>query len=182
VFGAAVQGALLSGLTTPIIAPTQATKFDKVLADFSRKLLGGDACEKTEILDDDRQPALDDDGKLKIKYQTCSDENAWRRIGVAPCGTELRVRSTVVDGELRIEGARILPTAWCAEAGSVFAIDTVLTDVAVPSLPAQVWYRLVRALLYDDVRFVIWPTVGGAAIGIVVSLLVRRSGRGRRAS
>lgn len=92
-------------------------------------------------------------------------------------GTEQRVRSTVVDGELRIEGARILPTALCAEAGSVFAIDAVLTDVAVPSLPAQVGYRLVRALLYDDVRFVIWPTVGGVIIGGVISLLVRRSRR-----
>jgi len=81
-----------------------------------------------------------------------------------------------------MEDARILPTARCAEAGSVFAIDTVITDVAVPSLPVQAGYRLVRALLYDDVRFVIWPTVGGAAIGIVVSLLVRRSGRRRQAS
>ncbi len=53
-------------------------------------------------------------------------------------GTEQRIRSRVVDGELRIEGARILPTAWCAEAGSVFALAAVLTDVAVPSLPAQV--------------------------------------------
>jgi len=97
-------------------------------------------------------------------------------------GTEQRIRSTVVDGELRIEGARILPTARCAEAGSVFAIEAVLTDVAVPSPPTQVWYRLVRALLYDDVRFVIWPTVAGAAIGGVISLLVRRSRRGRQAS
>jgi hypothetical protein len=94
-------------------------------------------------------------------------------------GTELRIGSTVVDGELRIEGARILPTAWCAEAGSVFALDAVLTDVAVPSLAAQVGYRLVRALLYDDVRFVIWPTVGGVIIGSVISLLVRRSRRRR---
>jgi uncharacterized surface protein with fasciclin (FAS1) repeats len=94
-------------------------------------------------------------------------------------GTEQRIRSRFIDGDLRIEGARILPTAWCAEAGSVFAIDAVITDVAVPSLPAQVGYRLVRALLYDDVRFVIWPTVGGVVIGSVVSLLVRRSGRRR---
>jgi len=94
-------------------------------------------------------------------------------------GTELRVRSRVVDGELRVEGARVLPTAWCAEAASVFALDAVITEVAVPSLPARVGYRLVRALLYDDVRFVIWPTVGGVAIGSVISLLVRRSGRRR---
>ncbi|MEY3020368.1 MAG: Fasciclin domain, partial [Actinomycetota bacterium] len=92
-------------------------------------------------------------------------------------GSELRIRSRVVAGELRLEGALILPTAWCAEAGSVFAIDAVITEVAVPSLPARVGYRLVRALLYDDVRFVIWPTVGGFVVGGTISLLVRRSGR-----
>jgi hypothetical protein len=94
-------------------------------------------------------------------------------------GTEQRIRSRVVDGELRIEGARILPTAWCAEAGSVFAIDAVITEVDVPSLPARVGYRLVRALLSDDVRFVVRPTVGAVIIGSVVSLLMRRSGRRR---
>ncbi len=62
----------------------------------------------------------------------------------------------------------------------MFAIDAVITDVAVPSLPAQVGYRLVRALLYDDVRFVIWPTVSGVVIGGVVSAAIRR--RRRRAS
>ena len=38
-------------------------------------------------------------------------------------------------------------------------------------------YRLVRSLLYDDVRFVIWPVVGAVVVGGVISLVVRRSGR-----
>jgi uncharacterized surface protein with fasciclin (FAS1) repeats len=97
-------------------------------------------------------------------------------------GTEQRIRSRVGDGELRVEEALILPAAWCADAGSVFAIDAVITEVAVPSLPVQVGYRLVRALLYDDIRFMIWPTVGGVLLGGVVSLLVRRAGRRRSAA
>eukprot|EP00959_Pyramimonas_sp_CCMP1952_P077105 1611692-Pyramimonas_sp.AAC.1 len=46
VFGAVVQGGLLTGLTTQILTTTQERALDKVLAGFARKILGGDACKK----------------------------------------------------------------------------------------------------------------------------------------
>ena len=92
--------------------------------------------------------------------------------------SEQRTRTSVADGVLRIEGARILGTAWCTEAGSVFSIDAVITDVATPSALARAGYRLVRILFYDDVRFVIYSTVGAVLIGTIVArVVVSRSRR-----
>jgi uncharacterized surface protein with fasciclin (FAS1) repeats len=92
--------------------------------------------------------------------------------------SEQRTRTSFADGVLRIEDARILDTAWCTEAGSVFSIDAVITDVAPPSALARTGYRLVRILFYDDVRFVIYSTVGAVLIGTIVARVV--AGRSRR--
>lgn len=32
-----------------------------------------------------------------------------------------------------MEGIRLGPTAWCTEAGSIFSIDEVITEAALPS-------------------------------------------------
>lgn len=92
--------------------------------------------------------------------------------------SELRTRSSITNGVLRIEDARILETAWCTEAGSVFAIDAVITNVEPPSALARAGYRLVRILFYDDIRFVIYSTVVAALIGAIVARVV--AGRQRR--
>jgi len=68
-----------------------------------------------------------------------------------------------------IENARILGTAWCTEAGSVFSIDAVIMDVAPPSVLVRTINRIVRILLFDDIRFVIYSTVGSVLIGLLVS-------------
>ena len=77
-----------------------------------------------------------------------------------------------------IENARILGTAWCTEAGSVFSIDTVIMDVEPPSAPVWTVHRIVRMLLYDDIRFVIYSTVGStvgvALIGHFIRILIKR--------
>jgi hypothetical protein len=39
------------------------------------------------------------------------------------------------------------------------------------------WNRLVRILLYEDIRFVIYATVGAVSIGMIVSRVVTRRSR-----
>lgn len=92
-------------------------------------------------------------------------------------GSDQRTRTTSDGGVLRIEGITIGSTAWCAEAGSVLAIDGVITDVTPPSRPVWLWNRLVRIFLYDDIRFVIYATVPGVVIGSLISGVVRRRRR-----
>lgn len=75
-------------------------------------------------------------------------------------GSDQRTRTTFEGGALRIEGIGIGSTAWWTQAGSVLALDAVITDVAKPSTLEWMWNRLVRILLYEDVRFVIYATVG----------------------
>lgn len=92
-------------------------------------------------------------------------------------GSDQRTRTTADGGVLRIEGITIGSTAWCAEAGSVLAIDGVITDVTPPSRPVWLWNRLVRILLYDDIRFVIYATVPAVVIGPLIGGVVRRRRR-----
>lgn len=92
-------------------------------------------------------------------------------------GSDQRTRTTADGGVLRIEGITVGSTAWCAEAGSVLVIDGVITDVEPPSRPVWLWNRLVRILLYDDIRFGIYATVPGVLIGLLVSSVVRRRKR-----
>jgi uncharacterized surface protein with fasciclin (FAS1) repeats len=92
-------------------------------------------------------------------------------------GSDQRTRTTFEGGALRIEGIRIGSTAWCTEAGSVLSLDAVITDVAMPSTLTWMWNRLVRILLYDDIRFVIYATVGAVSIGMIVSRVVARRSR-----
>lgn len=95
-------------------------------------------------------------------------------------GSDQRTRTTLEDGALRIEGIGIASTAWCTEAGSVLSLDAVITDVAEPSTLEWVWNRLVRILLYEDIRFVIFATVAAVSIGLLVSRVgTRRSRRSR---
>jgi hypothetical protein len=44
-----------------------------------------------------------------------------------------RVRTNVEDGVYTVEGIRLSPSAWCTEAGSIFSIDEVITEVTLPS-------------------------------------------------
>ena len=103
--------------------------------------------------------------------------NHRTRTGVLTTSDQ-RTRTSVTDGVLMIENARILGTAWCAEAGSVFSIDTVIMDVTPPSAPVWTVHRIVRMLLYDDIRFVIYSTVGStvgvALIGHFIRILIKR--------
>jgi len=107
--------------------------------------------------------------------------NHRTRTGVLTASDQ-RTRTSVADGVLMIEDARILGTAWCTEAGSVFSIDTVIMDVEPPSVLVRMVHRIVRILFYDDIRFVIYSTVGSTVgavlIGHLISVFIKRRKNG----
>eukprot|EP00959_Pyramimonas_sp_CCMP1952_P197242 4124882-Pyramimonas_sp.AAC.1 len=92
VFGAVVQGALLSGLTTVVLTAPRELRLDRVLVGFAGKLLRGDACQKVEEQDEGERPVLDGWGKPVLRYRALTDAAVLRRVGIAPSGVELRVR------------------------------------------------------------------------------------------
>jgi len=47
--------------------------------------------------------------------------------------SDQRVRTKVEDGIFTVQDVRIGSTAWCTQAGSIFSIDEVITEVATPS-------------------------------------------------
>ncbi len=92
-------------------------------------------------------------------------------------GSDQRITSTYDSGVYMLENATILSTALCTQAGSVFSIDQVITNVDHPSWFAKVGYRTVRVLFYDDIRFVIYPTVGAVTIGSITAYILSRKNR-----
>ena len=92
-------------------------------------------------------------------------------------GSDQRITSTYENNTLLIETIEILPTAWCTQAGSIFSINQVLLSVEPPSALTKLWNSLVRTLLYDDIRFVIYSTIGAIAFGSIIAAIVTRIGR-----
>lgn len=88
-------------------------------------------------------------------------------------GSDARVRTSATDGVLTVNGARILPTSWCTQTGSVFSIDTVLTEAAPPSFIEQAIY--VVFFQYP------WVFLIGTAATVVGIVLLVRGRRKRRA-
>jgi hypothetical protein len=91
--------------------------------------------------------------------------------------SDQRVRTKVEDGVYTVEGIPLGPTAWCTQAGSIFSIDTVITDVATPS-----WFE---RILGQAIYFVFFqnPLISALlALGIVslVGFLIVRLVRRRR--
>jgi uncharacterized surface protein with fasciclin (FAS1) repeats len=92
-------------------------------------------------------------------------------------GADQRLQLTVLNDDYWIETAMLLPTMWCAQEGSVFAIDSVILEVEPPSTLTFIGYRLVRILLYEDIRFTIYATAAGVVIGTAISFVIRKRRR-----
>ena len=75
-------------------------------------------------------------------------------------------------------------TARSVAIAAALLLGLSLGDLAVKPAGASSddGYRLVHALLSDDVRFVIWPTVGGVVIGVVISTAIGRRRRAPRST
>jgi uncharacterized surface protein with fasciclin (FAS1) repeats len=92
-------------------------------------------------------------------------------------GSDQRITSAYEAEVYMIENATILSTARCTQAGSVFPIDQVITNVDHPSWFTKLGYQAVRTLFYDDIRFVIYSTLGSFSIGIFTAYIISKRKR-----
>ena len=94
--------------------------------------------------------------------------------------SDQRVRATVDNGVYTVEGRGIQPTAWCTQAGSVFAIDEVITDVPVAGWAER---TLGLAIYYAFFEYPYLTIVAVLVLmGVVIWLAVRRVRARRRPS
>lgn len=89
-------------------------------------------------------------------------------------GSDERVRTTVTDGVLMVNGATILPTSWCTQTGSVFSISAVLTEAVAPTFLEQAIYVV---FFQYPVVFLIGTIV--VIVGLVLLVRARRKRRAR---
>lgn len=92
-------------------------------------------------------------------------------------GSDQRVRTKFEDGIYTVEGVRIGPTAWCTQAGSIFSIDQVITEVAAPSLLEQILGQVIYFAFFEHPILSAIIALGLAAL---VALLIIRRVRRRR--
>ena len=93
--------------------------------------------------------------------------------------SDQRVRTKVEDGVYTVEGIPLGPTAWCTQAGSIFSIDTVITEVATPSLFEQILGQAIYFVFFQN------PLVSAlVALGLValIGFLIIRVLRRRRSA
>lgn len=87
-------------------------------------------------------------------------------------GSDQRVRTTMRNGVLTVQGAHILATSWCTESGSVFAINTVIMEAP----PLSVGERVIYAVF----EYPLIALLGVAALGISLALLIVETRARRR--
>lgn len=101
-----------------------------------------------------------------------SPETFRTRTGVLT-GSDQRIISNYANGKLFIQDVEIRKISWCNEAGSVFSLNQVITKVQTPSAPLKLWNKTVRILLYDDIRFFIYSTVGSIIVVSTVLAIIK---------
>lgn len=80
-------------------------------------------------------------------------------------GSDQRVRTRVENGIFTVQEVQIGHTAWCTQAGSIFSIDQVITEVAAPS-----WFeRTLGMIIY--VTLMQYPVITGLVVFVAVSLV-----------
>ena len=89
--------------------------------------------------------------------------------------SDQRVRTKVEDGMYTVEGIPLGPTAWCTQAGSIFSIDTVITEVATPSWFERLLGQATYVVFFQNPLVSAVVALGLAAlVGFIVFRLVRR--------
>jgi uncharacterized surface protein with fasciclin (FAS1) repeats len=89
-------------------------------------------------------------------------------------GSDQRVRTEAKNGVLTVEDSTIAPTSWCTQTGSVFSIDSVITDASATSLAERVIY-----VLFFKSPILTLFGLGAFAAGVVLVLLRGRARRRR---
>lgn len=64
--------------------------------------------------------------------------------------SDQRVRTKFEDGVYTVEGIRLGPTAWCTQAGSIFSIDEVITEVATPNWFEQTLGQVIYFIFFQN--------------------------------
>ena len=93
--------------------------------------------------------------------------------------SDQRVRTKVEEGVYTVEGIPLRPTAWCTQAGSIFAIDTVITEVAVPTWFEQVLGQAIYIVFFQNPLISALVAIG--LCGLVTFAIVRAVRRRRSA-
>jgi hypothetical protein len=80
------------------------------------------------------------------------------------------------NGVYTVEGIRLEPIAWCTQAGSVFAIDEVITEVAEPgwferTLGLAIYYAFFE---YPYLTAIASVVLFGLIIWVVIGIVRRR--------
>jgi uncharacterized surface protein with fasciclin (FAS1) repeats len=89
--------------------------------------------------------------------------------------SDQRVRTTVEDGVYTVEGIPLGPTAWCTQAGSIFSIDTVITEVATPSWLEQILGQAIYFVFFQNPLVSALVALGLAALlGFLIIRVMRR--------
>ena len=86
--------------------------------------------------------------------------------------SDQRVRTKIEDGVYTVQDIPLSQTAWCTQAGSIFSIDEVITDVAVPS-----WFERTLGMAIYLVLFQYPYASAIIGVGVLILaglLLVRR--------
>ena len=95
--------------------------------------------------------------------------------------SDQRVRTNVEDGVYTVEGISLGPTAWCTEAGSIFSIDEVITEVALPSWFERTLGMAIYVIFFQHpylTAIVVLGLVGLLGFLIVFSVRRRRNAQG----
>ena len=85
--------------------------------------------------------------------------------------SDQRVTTKFEDGRYTVEGVLIGPTAWCTQAGSIFSIDEVITEVATPSWLESVLGSAIYLLFFEYPY--VTALVGLILVFVVVVIIIR---------
>jgi len=89
--------------------------------------------------------------------------------------SDQRVRTKVEDGVYTVEGIPLGSTAWCTQAGSIFSIDTVMTEVATPSWLEQILGQAIYFVFFRNPLVSALVALGLAAlVGFLIFRAIRR--------
>lgn len=89
--------------------------------------------------------------------------------------SDQRVRTKVENGVYTVQDIPLGSTAWCTQAGSIFTIDTVITDVATPSWFERILGQAIYIVFFQNPLISAIVALGSVVlIGLLILRLVRR--------
>ena len=89
--------------------------------------------------------------------------------------SDQRVRTKFENGVYTVQDIPLGSTAWCTQAGSIFTIDTVITDVATPSWFERILGQAIYIVFFQNPLISAIVALSSIVlIGLLILRLVRR--------